>query len=263
MTPSRIAAAVILVAAIAVGGYVAYDQVLRGDSVAPLALPSDAPGSAVATAAADPSADAAGSAATSDDPGTGGGGSRFSSGSTAVAGTWSVTTGSQAGYRVREQLANLSAESDAVGRTDKVTGSITVTTEGTTSSVTAGSIQVDTTSIASDRPQRDNRLRNEGLQTDAYPTATFALTQPVAIPAAAIAGTATDVTLVGDLTVHGATKSVQIPAQARLTGSTIQVAGSITFPLSDYGMTGPNIGGFIVSIADQGTLEFVAVFAKG
>jgi hypothetical protein len=33
--------------------------------------------------------------------------------------------------------------------------------------------------------------------------------------------------------------------------------------LSDYAMTAPNIGGFIVSIADQGTLEFVLVFTRG
>lgn len=31
-----------------------------------------------------------------------------------------------AGFRVREQLASLNAASDAVGRTDQVTGSITV-----------------------------------------------------------------------------------------------------------------------------------------
>ena len=40
MTRSRIAAAVVLVLVVGVGGYVAYDQILRGDSIAPLALPS-------------------------------------------------------------------------------------------------------------------------------------------------------------------------------------------------------------------------------
>src|SRR5437762_177695 len=37
----------------------------------------------------------------------------------AGAGTWTVGSGSQAGYRVREKLASLSAPSDAVGRTDR------------------------------------------------------------------------------------------------------------------------------------------------
>lgn len=254
--PRLLAAAVVLIAAIGVGGYVAYDQVLRGDSIAPLALPSSAPATSGTDAGTNPSTGTAASpvSGTSADP---------VSGSSDIAGTWSATTGSQAGYRVREQLANLPAESDAVGRTDQVSGTITFTTDGSTSSVTAGTINVDTTSIASDKSQRDNRLRTEGLQTDTYPTATFTLTQPVVVPAATLSGTSGDVTLVGDLTIHGVTKSVEIPAQAQLANGTIQVAGSISFPLSDYGMTAPNIGGFIVSIADQGTLEFVLVFAKG
>jgi polyisoprenoid-binding protein YceI len=253
MTRPRIAAAaVVLVLAIGAGGYVAYDQILRGDSVAPLALPSPAPSPAGdAASAAPPATD--GPAASPDRPARVGD----------LAGTWTVSTGSQAGYRVREQLANLPAESDAVGRTDRVTGSITVADDGTTSSVTAGTIQVDTTTITSDKPQRDNRLRNEGLQTDSYPSASFRLTQPLDIATAAVSGESLDITLVGELTLHGVTKSVAIPAKAQLAGGTIQVAGSVSFPLSDYAMTAPNIGGFIVSIADQGTLEFVLVFTRG
>jgi polyisoprenoid-binding protein YceI len=174
-----------------------------------------------------------------------------------------VTSGSQAGYRVREQLASLPAESDAVGRTDQVTGSITLETNGSTTTLTAATLTVDTTSIASDESRRDNRMRSEGLQTDTYPTATFTLTQPVEVPAAALTGTASDVTLTGDLELHGVTKSVQIPAQAQLVGGVVQVAGSLTFPLSDFAIVAPNIGGFIVSIADEGTLEFLVSFAKG
>jgi len=58
------------------------------------------------------------------------------------------------------------------------------------------------------------------------------------------------------------TKSVQIPAKAQLVGGTIQVAGSISFPLSDYSIVAPNLGGIIVSIADNGTLEFLVDFSK-
>jgi polyisoprenoid-binding protein YceI len=70
------------------------------------------------------------------------------------------------------------------------------------------------------------------------------------------------VTLTGDLTLHDVKKSVDIPAKAQLVNGTIQVAGSLSFPLSDYGMTAPNIGGFIISIADTGTLEFLVDFTK-
>ena len=88
------------------------------------------------------------------------------------------------------------------------------------------------------------------------------MTQPVEVPAAALAGTPSDVTLVGDLTLHGVTKSVEIPAQARLTDGQIQVAGSLTFPLSDFDISAPNVGGFILSIADEGALEFLVSFEK-
>jgi polyisoprenoid-binding protein YceI len=228
-----------IVVALGIGGFIVYDQVLRGDSAAALTLPTASSSAAPGTSAV-PAASFDG----------------------VVAGTWNVASGSQAGYRVREQLANLPAESDAVGRTNAVTGSITITTSGSTTTLTAGSLSVDTTSITSDKSQRDGRLRTDGLQTGTFPTATFTLTKPVEIPATALAGTAANITLTGDLTLHGVTKSVEIPAQAQLVGGTIQVAGSISFPLSDYSIVAPNIGGVIVSIADNGALEFLVNFTK-
>ena len=162
-----------------------------------------------------------------------------------------------------EQLASLPAASEAIGRTDQVTGSIEVTSDGSTATLTGGTITVDTSTIVSDESRRDDRMRSEGLQTDQFPTATFTLTEPVEVPAEALAGTATDLTLVGDLTLHGVTKSVSIPAQARLADGQIQVQGAVTFPLSDFEIVAPNVGGFIISIADEGTLEFVALFEPG
>src|SRR5260370_24622644 len=47
--------------------------------------------------------------------------------SAAAAGTWTVASGSVAGYRVREQLASFAAPSDAVGRTSAITGTLPVT----------------------------------------------------------------------------------------------------------------------------------------
>jgi len=244
MPRSRLLVIVAIAAiAVGVGGFIVYDQVLRGDSAAALTLPTASTSPATSTAPGASTVPAA-------------------SFDGSVAGTWNVAADSVAGYRVREQLASLPAESDAVGRTSAVSGSITLETSGSTTTLTAGQITVDTTSIASDKSQRDGRLRTEGLQTDTYPTATFKLTKAVVAPAAALAGTASDITLAGDLTLHGVTKSVDIPAKAQLVNGTIQVAGSISFPLSDYSIVAPNLGGIIVSIADNGTLEFLVDFSK-
>jgi polyisoprenoid-binding protein YceI len=257
MTRNRLIAVVGVVVALgAIGLFVAYDQVLSGDSTPALALPSQAPAASSDTGAAATSDPGAGES-TAASAGTGGGSGTVTA-ATAV-GTWTVTGDSTAGYRVREQLADLPAESDAVGRTNAVTGTATVAAVGDSVQVTAADISVDTTSIASDKSQRDNRLRSQGLETDQYPTATFKLTSPVDVPADAFSGGVVDVTLHGDLTLHGTTKTVDIPAQAQIQGGQLQIQGSLSFPLSDYGMTAPNIGGFIVSIADQGTLEFLLV----
>jgi polyisoprenoid-binding protein YceI len=261
VTRSRIIAlTLVAIAVIAVGGYVAYDQVLRGDDTAALTLPSAEPATTLPPAATDAPAATTGTGADSSSSAAPSSASPASG--TGVDGDWQVAAGSVAGYRVRERLANLPAESDAVGRTSDVTGSITVAADGDGAQLTAGQLDVDTTTIASDENRRDNRLRNEGLQTDQYPTASFTVTQPVEVPATALSGSPADVTLVGDLTLHGVTKSVQIPAQAQMADGRIQVAGSVSFPLSDFGITPPNVGGFILSISDQGTLEFLVTFEK-
>ena len=264
MTRTR-AIVVAIVALFAVGGlglWIARDQFLSGDSVPELTLPSAAPSAtANAAASADPAAsdDPASADPTATAAAPGGAGTAAS-----LAGDWTIVTdASTAGYRVRERLAQLDADSDAVGRTSTgVTGTATLTVSGDTLQVTATDIAVDTTTIASDRNQRDNRMRNEGLQTDTFPTASFKLTAPVDVPAEALTGAVVDVTLHGDLTLHGVTKTVDIPAKAQLSDGQIQIQGAITFPLSDYDITAPNIGGFIVSIADEGTLEFLVTFSK-
>ena len=175
MSRSRVLLAIgVVVIAIGIGGFIVYDQVLRGDSAAALTLP---------TASSTPAA----TQRTGRQPGRARARARLPRRPTDDRGRDMDRRRRQsvAGYRVREQLANLPAESDAVGRTDQVTGSITLESSGSTTTLTAGALTVDTTSITSDKSQRDNRMRDEGLQTDQFPTATFTLTKPVEIPAAA------------------------------------------------------------------------------
>jgi len=254
MTSRTAGLAVVAVLLLAVGGgALAWVLFLKGDDVAPLALPSAAPAASAAAGnspIADPSAGttlAPASAATID--------------AAALPGTWSIGAESVVGYRVRERLASLSADSDAVGRTSGITGTATIASSGGSLSVTAADFTVDMTSLASDRQMRDNRLRRDGIETDSFPTSTFKLTQPVTLPATATSGAQVDVTLHGDLTLHGVTKTVDIPAQALVNGSLIQVAGSLSFPFSDYQIHAPSIGGF-VSVEDHGTLEFLINLAK-
>ncbi len=221
-----------------------------------MALPSAAPrasaSSGTAAASADPSGATASLPPASSAPVDAAG----------LPGTWTIGADSVVGYRVRERLANLSADSDAVGRTSAITGSVTIGGSGDALTVSAADFSVDMTTITSDRSMRDNRLRNDGIQTDTFPTSTFKLTTPVALPAGATTGAQVEVTLRGELTLHGVTKTVDIPAKAQLNGNVIQVLGSYAFPFSDFGINPPNVGGF-VRVEDNGTLEFLVNLTKG
>jgi len=250
--PALIVAVVVLLAV--GGGAAAWALFLSGDNVAPLSLPSGAPAASSGSATATPAGTSGtiaslppASAATLD--------------AASIPGTWSIAADSVVGYRVRERLASLSADSDAVGRTNAITGSATIASSGGTMSVTAAEFSVDMTSLKSDRQMRDNRLRNDGIQTDTFPTSTFKLTSPVVLPSGATSGAAFDVTLHGELTLHGVTKTVDIPAKGQVNGSQIQVLGTLSFPFSDYAINAPNIGGF-VAVEDHGTLEFQVNLAK-
>jgi polyisoprenoid-binding protein YceI len=230
---AAVVAGVLILGAAGVG--IVYFVVFAGSSPQKLALSSPAPSTSV-------------SAASSDSP-------------AAAAGTWTVASGSVAGYRVREQLASFAAPSDAVGRTSAITGTFTLTQSTSGYGVTAASFSVDVTKLTSDQSRRDQRIHSQGLESDRYPTATFTLTSPIALPADAASGQTIHVSATGDLTIHGVTKSVTIPIDAQLSGSKIELVGSITFPFSQFGMTPPSIGGF-VTVQSNATMEFQLMLSR-
>ena len=108
-------------------------------------------------------------------------GSAASSNGSSPDGTWRIQTGPDvfAGYRIQELFGGDTFKKTAVGRTPAVAGTLAI--DGST--VSAANIDVDVSKLKSDAVQRDNRIKSQGLQTDQFPTATFALTMPVALPA--------------------------------------------------------------------------------
>jgi len=125
-----------------------------------------------------------------------------------VNGIWSVdddfgsfdfetASGSFAGFRVDEELTL--GTTVAVGRSGGVTGSLTIT-DG---SLTNAEITVNMTTIVSDRPRREGKIR-EAVGASDFPTATFVLTKPVLLDAKALeAGDTVTIDAVGELTVMG------------------------------------------------------------
>jgi polyisoprenoid-binding protein YceI len=172
-----------------------------------------------------------------------------------LAANWIVGEGSVAGYRVREKLARLPAKSDAVGRTNDVTGAVVIEGEGDTLTVTAVDLTVDVTTLLSDSDRRDGQIKQRGLETAKFPTATFELTRPIAIPAEALTGSPVTVEATGDMTIHGVTRTVTIPIDAQLNADQIELVGSYFFPMADFAIDPPSFAG-IVEVDPDATLEF-------
>ncbi len=172
-----------------------------------------------------------------------------------VDGTWNATTDSQVGYRVKENLFGVDTE--AVGRTNQVTGTLTIA--GTTA--TAADFTVDMTSVTSDESRRDAQFNGRVMQTDQFPTATFTLTEPIDFGSVPAAGSTVKASATGDLTLHGVTKSVTFDVEARVNGANVEVLGTIPVVFADYSIDNPSTKG--ISTADNGTLEFLLVFSQG
>jgi polyisoprenoid-binding protein YceI len=178
-----------------------------------------------------------------------------STSTTTLSGTWQVARGSQAGYRVREKLGFLPAQSDAVGRTSQITGSATLSESNGTVTIQVASFEVAVNTLKSDRSMRDEKIHEIGLESDRYPTATFTLSTPLAVPASALTGKVVHASVTGAFDIHGVTKTETLPAELALSGSTLAAVGSLTFPWSEFGMTAPSIGGF-VNVTGNATMEF-------
>ncbi len=265
-----IAVAAVVVALLVVGiGSLAYTLVLSGDNVPALGL--DAPSAAVATPASSAPSDPAGASAAVASAGPAASAAAESTTPAAsgaapaaaadLAGSWTVASG-VAGYRVRETFLEQSADSDAVGRTSGVRGTLAVTGSPGSLTLASANLEVDLTGLSSDRARRDQALQGRGLEIGTFPTATFELGGPVALPAS-LGSTDVAVTLPGKLTLHGVTKDVEIAAQARVDADgTVVVAGTLPIAFADYKIVAPDVAG-LISVQDHGSMEFRVVLARG
>ncbi len=229
--------AVAAVVVLAVGGTAIYIHFFNGSAPAALSL-SATPTSSTSSGA------------------TTGGGTSSTTTSGSVAGTWAVGTGSTVGYRVQEVL--LGQSTTAVGRTQSVTGHLTI--QGTT--VTAATFSVPMKTVVSDKSQRNAQFDGRIMDVASYPTGTFALTKPISLGTVPAVGKIKSYTAIGNLTLHGQTRSVTFTLNAERTASTIEVQGSIPVLFSNWGISNPSIGGFVTT-QNHGLLEFLLVSRKG
>ncbi|MEL7207756.1 MAG: YceI family protein [Actinomycetota bacterium] len=174
----------------------------------------------------------------------------------ATVGSFDDFSGNFAGYRVDEELSTIGSTT-AVGRTPGVDGTLTL--EG--SSVTEAEVTVDLTGLESDEGFRDSAAQR-ALDTGQFPEAVFVTTEPIDVGSEPADGAAVTTDVAGELTLHGETLPVVAASEAELAGGTMIVTGTIDIDMTDYGITPPQAGP-VLSISDQGQIEFQLFFTQG
>lgn len=190
--------------------------------------------------------------------------SATSTGATGVTGTWNIGTGSLVGYRVQELFVGASSKHLAVARTSAVSGSLTIAGDASGYQVSGINLTANLTSLHSvdqvagrDVSQRDGVVTRQ-LAVQQFPKATFAAAS------ASVPGNLTsaqvDVTAPGKLTIHGVTKDVTITAKAQEVGGKLEIAGTLTINMSDYGVSPPQAP--FVTVDPTATIEFDLFLTK-
>jgi polyisoprenoid-binding protein YceI len=166
-----------------------------------------------------------------------------------------TASGSFAGFRVAEELTV--GEATAVGRSGNVSGSVTIA-DGT---LTGAEVTVDMDAIVSNDSRREGAIRRT-VNTSEFPDATFSFDGGVDVSSIEVGGPAQTFEIEGELTVAGVTNAVTfiIDANVRDDGFGI-IVGSTEIVWEDFGVTPPSAP-IVVSIADQGTVEFQLVVAR-
>jgi polyisoprenoid-binding protein YceI len=191
-------------------------------------------------------------------------GSPTSATSGSLAGTWTVATGSLAGYRVKELFVGEASKHEAVARTSSVSGSLTVSGDSSGYQVTAITFTAALTDLHSvdsvagrNVTQRDSFVSRQ-MNLQQFPDATFTAS-PASVPATSASGPV-DVSAAGKLQIHGVTKDVTATAKAQMTGGKIEIAGNLSINMTDYGVSPPSVP--FTTVDSQVTIEFDLFLSK-
>ena len=167
---------------------------------------------------------------------------------------------SEARFLVDEILAG--SPKTVIGTTTEVSGEITGDF-ASPQSVVVGPIQVDMSTLETDNGFRNRAIHDVILQTgdEANRFAVFQVTAIEGLPAAVEFGTAYELLLTGDLTIHGVTRPVTFEAVVTPVSETrLEGAASVSLLYRDFGVQVLRLPPQVASVGNEVTLEidFVA-----
>ncbi|MFH1764799.1 MAG: YceI family protein [Gemmatimonadota bacterium] len=161
--------------------------------------------------------------------------------------------GSEARYRVREQLAGFDFPSDAVGTTPEVTGAIVLDPDGAIVSERS-EFRVRLASLASDNERRDGFVQRRTLEVEQYPEAVLIPRRLVDLPHPLPEAGPVSFQMEADLTLHGETRPTVWEMTADFGTEAITGFATTAFPFHTFGITVPQVAR-VLSVDDNIRLE--------
>jgi polyisoprenoid-binding protein YceI len=162
--------------------------------------------------------------------------------------------GNEARYRVREELAGVDFPNDAIGKTTAITGGISFDDKGKIVRDSSRFV-IDLTTLASDKPRRDNFIKSNTLETDTYPTATFIPFEIRGLPSKLPTTGAVTFQITGDLVLHGVTRFTIWNVTAQAGAAQYSGTAKTSFVFDDFRMEQPNVP-VVLSVNDTIKLEY-------
>lgn len=174
---------------------------------------------------------------------------------------FTLTKGSRASYRVREQMLGVNFPSDAVGLTDSITGTLLLNMDGSIDTA-ASKFTVNMATITSDQSHRDEFVNERTLDVKKYPTVVFVPRRIVGLPAPLPFKGQHGVEVIGDMTLHGVTKELTFRAAVSYDGTEAGGRLVTNFNFATFGLQIPRVAR-VLSVEDNIVLEIDVRMVRG
>lgn len=166
---------------------------------------------------------------------------------------------SQASYIVDEEFFGGAVDrlgvqlgpTETIGSTSAVNGELVLNVP---QSQFDGDFVVNLQSLTSDQPRRDEAIREDWLQSNLFPEATFTITSVEGLPADYQEGEEVSFQVSGDMTVREVTQPATFDVTAVLEGDTLTGTATSLMRMTDYGFQPPNIANFF-TVGDEFTVQ--------
>ncbi|MCO5215765.1 MAG: YceI family protein [Thermomicrobiales bacterium] len=150
---------------------------------------------------------------------------------------------SNVGFAIDETLNT--GDTEALASTNAIAGTLLVDADG--NALSCSRVDVDLRTLVSNEIRRDDAMLN-ALDVNNYPVATFIVTEIQGD--ALVEGEETELTLIGNLSIHGVDKQVSWTATVTLQDGTITGSATTVITFDDFDVTKPKMGP-VVNIDDE------------